>query len=74
VSTGITIHKAWTVNTSLFEQLVVADSMLVEKSAPWKHMLADSVVATHRKLTEYYSNTISAQGKIYNWATVLDPT
>jgi hypothetical protein len=51
-----------------------AEGKLLRKTSPWKRLLADSVVAAHRKLAEYYSMTDGARGKIYNWATVLDPT
>ncbi len=69
-----TIHKAWAVYTALFEHLEEAEGRLLMKKEAWKVSLADSVVAAHRKLSQYYSNTDGPRGQIYNLATVLDPT
>ncbi len=73
-TTGPTIHKAWAVYTALFEHLVQAEGSLLRKAEPWKVLLADSVVAAHRKLSQYYSNADGRRGKIYNLATVHDPS
>ncbi len=40
----------------------------------WRVLLADSVVVTNYKLSQYYSNNDSPRDQIYNLATVLDPT
>ncbi len=45
----------------------------MRKSQSWKLCLANSVLAVHTKLAAYYNNTDGPQGKIYNWATILDP-
>jgi hypothetical protein len=71
---GPTIHKSWVVYTALFEHLKQAEGRLLKKKEVWKVLLADSVVAAHRKLSQYYSNTDGPRGQIYNLATVLDPT
>jgi hypothetical protein len=73
-TSGPTINKAWVVYTALFEHREQAEGCLLKKKEVWKVLLADSVVAAHRKLSQYYSNTDGPQVQIYNLAIVLDPT
>ncbi len=72
-TTTVSVNRAWSAYTSLFEHLVLMESKLLRKTAAWKRHLADSVVAAHWKLAAYYSKTYGPGGEIYNWATVLDP-
>jgi hypothetical protein len=73
-TTGPTIHKAWVVYTALLEHLEQAEGQLLHKVEPWKVLLADSVVAAQRKLSQYNSNADGRRGKINDLAMVLDPT
>jgi hypothetical protein len=72
-TTTVSVNRAWSAYTSLFEHLELMESKLLRKTATWKRHLADSVVAPHQKLAAYYSKTYGPGGEIYNWATVLDP-
>ncbi len=72
-TTAVSVNKAWTAYTGLFEHLELAESKLICKTVSWKYTLADSVVAAHQKLAAYYSKTYGPGGDLYNWATILDP-
>jgi hypothetical protein len=48
----VTIHKAWSVYTGLFQHLEESAKRLPKKTDAWKVLLANSVDAAHKKLTE----------------------
>ncbi len=73
-TSDITIHKAWSVYSGLFQHLELSAKRLTKKSVARKVLLANSVDAAHKKLAEYYTNTDGPRGHIYNWATILDPS
>jgi hypothetical protein len=49
------------------------ESRFLRKTTAWKQDLAHSAVAVHQKLAAYYFETYGPRGKMYYWATVLDP-
>jgi hypothetical protein len=59
--------------TLVYLPISEAEGKLLKKRRASKHLLAGSVIAAHRKLSEYCTKTDGPQGKIHKCAIVFDP-
>ena len=71
----ITVHQIFGIYNKLFGHLEASQKQLRRKKVPWKKRMLTALIATHNKLSEYYTATDAERfGEIYAMATILAPS
>ncbi len=71
---GVTITKTWYVYSRLLAHVDENRTRMSLKAIKWKQDVGIALNACQDKLKQYYDSPRTGQGRIYNLATILDPS